>query len=378
MFDFSGKFTQRAGNSINSSDRVSQCSNCSSTTKREAQCFFCGYETHLSCDQRYKDNKVRLKSMDDVHNLMKSGFKYICIECTSSLSSMSSFVSRLGAVVSSLDAKVSESESQLSRSNVMRNKGESYADALRGENVIMITSNNNGEVNRDIVKKKLSSAVAPEDFKISGFHNLPGNKVLLKSKGGDIEKLVRDVRDNMGKKFEVKLIDKKKPKLKVIGIEDEELSNEEIERTIKSQNDFLMESDEIKVIKSYKSGKNKTTVSVIIEVDMRVHKSMLEKKLLFVGWSRCRVFDATQIARCYKCSRLWHIEHDCKNDLCCAKCSGPHRLTECDSQVLKCVNCCESNEQQKLSLNTNHAANDPKCETMLRMLKRKMKNLNRQ
>lgn len=87
----------------------------------------------------------------------------------------------------------------------------------------------------------------------------------------------------------------------------------QIVNAFKSQNDLICESDTIKLIKKYLSGKDKSSMSIIIEVDSRLHKKILDKSSVIVGWNSCHVFDATQVTRCYKCSRLGHLANDCEN-----------------------------------------------------------------
>jgi hypothetical protein len=277
---------------------------------------------------------------------------------------------------------VDEIDTQLSKNNKEMQKGESYSSVLRDksvdkrESVILITSNE-AQVTRDVVKEKIVSTVDPEGHKISGLINLQNNKVLIKSKGDNIDKLVLDLGENLGAEFNVKLLDNKLPKVKIVGLDETDISDDQIVSSMRNQNEWISENNVIKIVKKYVSGKNKDSLTLIAEVDIKLHKLLLDRKTLHVQWNGCRVYDATQVTRCFKCSRLSHIESECKIEVSCPRCSGPHKLKECKSEVLKCVNCCDANEKHNLKLNTSHAASDPKCETMLRVLKRKIRNVKR-
>lgn len=369
---------------LQKSDPIEKCSNpaCDVKEKCNAVCFICKAPWHIKCDPRNPKSRSVQNIQADVQKVAKYGYQFICEGCTSSSSQVFSLLSRLGTAMDSLTSRVIEIESHLSRTNTCEKKGESYADVLisekQSENVILISSTER-EVNKDIVREKIDSSVSPEDFQISEFKSLSNNKVLIKSKGDKIVKLVEDVKDNLGADYDVKVIDKKKPKLKIVGLRnDTDLSEDQIVSAIKAQNIFVKDSDDIKVIKKYPSGKDQSSVTIIIEVDMHLHKLFMQSHYAYIRWNRCHVFDATQVARCYKCSRLSHIEHECRNEICCPNCANNHRLKECKCKELKCINCHEANVKYNLKYDIKHAASDPKCESMLRILKRKLQNLRKQ
>jgi hypothetical protein len=365
-----------------------KCSKRAARTNHLLACFLCSKKLHLKCDDRH----VPSAGMDEsaCQKIANMGFNWICPDCTMTSRKVINSLVSLESAMGELCAKVSEMEKQLSclseneRVRTVKKDGESFANVLKRKNekVIIITSkNDNSEINRDLVLGRIENSIDPENAKISGLTNLANNRVLLKSKTDDVDKLLGDVRDNLGADFSANVVDRKKPKLKVVGIDwDGEISNDKIVSSVRAQNGFVNDGDTIKVIKTYKSTKIDNCISAIIEVDLRVHKLFLKERFMNIRWSRCRVFDATEVPRCFKCSHYGHYETSCKGAVCCPRCSEAHKLTECkcSEKNLKCVNCIEANNKYKLKLSVNHSAGDKTCETMIRLLKKKIKNINNQ
>ena len=60
---------------------------------------------------------------------------------------------------------------------------------------------------------------------------------------------------------------------------------------------------------------------------------------LIVGYMRCKLYKQNGKHRCYRCQHSDHFAADCKNKLCCPRCSLEHQAENCDSNILKCINC---------------------------------------
>jgi hypothetical protein len=291
-------------------------------------------------------------------------------------------------MVSELNEKVSRLESVISQKNVLplsqRQSGEkSYAGALKSDNSekkIIIKSKENND-NEDFVRDKLAQTVDPVTAQISSFVRLRDHSCVVKSKSQNTEKLVSDIRENLGDDYEVEIVEKKNPKIKIVGYNsDAEMSHVDIVKALKIQNGLVLSSDEeIKIVKEIKSRTNERQSSFVVSVNSELHKMLIEKKHVTIGYTSCRVYDATIAPRCYKCSRLGHFDNNncCENDLCCPKCCGDHKLSECTNNVLKCINCSESNEKHRTKYDTNHAAFDRKCPTMLKRLAAMKKSRNK-
>ncbi|CAN7987843.1 unnamed protein product, partial [Ixodes pacificus] len=43
--------------------------------------------------------------------------------------------------------------------------------------------------------------------------------------------------------------------------------------------------------------------------------------------------------QCFRCNRIGHVAAACQKEQTCAKCSGGHESTACDSETSRCINC---------------------------------------
>ena len=60
----------------------------------------------------------------------------------------------------------------------------------------------------------------------------------------------------------------------------------------------------------------------------------------FIEYDYCKVRDAIEVRRCYKCLGFNHMTDKCSaKSPVCPKCAGPHQLKECESDFLKCTHC---------------------------------------
>nr|CAH7755532.1 unnamed protein product [Callosobruchus chinensis] len=107
--------------------------------------------------------------------------------------------------------------------------------------------------------------------------------------------------------------------------------------------------------------KYKSNTDIVIEVSPQLRKTMLQMESLFIGWKRSPVFDHLRIVKCLKCCSFGHLENECKSDLTCPRCTRKHKLKECKSEALQCINCLNHNQTHKKSLPTDHSANFPRC-----------------
>ncbi|XP_044597239.1 uncharacterized protein LOC123273829 [Cotesia glomerata] len=193
------------------------------------------------------------------------------------------------------------------------------------------------------------------------------------------EKLASELKKNMGQNYNIRLTDKKSPKIKIIDIDiDTKENNEESEiiEMIKKQNGIEKNGSTKMIIKKKLMGKNKNGI-IIMEVDPDTHKYLLEKIKIKLDWSLCRVFDCVSVLRCYKCWRFNHFAKDCKNESKCRKCSGNHLEKDCQEEIIKCVNYVKMIKDFKLDgIKTDHCANDLECECYKRAVNRAQKNIN--
>jgi hypothetical protein len=183
--------------------------------------------------------------------------------------------------------------------------------------------------------------------------------------------------DMLSESFEVTPPINRNPKLKVIFYDkmNENPTEDIILKCLKNQNEKLLSNDDdIKIVKCLSDKKIVNKKTLIIEVPKNLHKKIIEKDHLHILWCKCKVFDAVQVTRCFKCSRFSHIESYCKaEEPTCPKCAGKHKLTECKSSKLKCINCVEANKNHHLHLNVTHAVWGKECLSWQKKLEMKKK-----
>ena len=85
-------------------------------------------------------------------------------------------------------------------------------------------------------------------------------------------------------------------------------------------------------------------------------ETLIGSNKLIVGYMRCKLYKQSGKRRCYRCQQSDHFAADCKNKLCCPRCSLEHRAEDCVSNTLKCVNCVRGSKPD-----VNHAVYSILC-----------------
>lgn len=207
----------------------------------------------------------------------------------------------------------------------------------------------------------------------------PKGKIILRCQNEkDKDVLTGALKENMGEKYKVYAPNKKLPKIKIVGIEETvEIENEKnfIEK-IRTQNQLQGENEsyQMKIIKKSQGAENLQTV--IMEVDPKTHKYLVEKRRMKVGWVNCPVYDYVSVVRCFNCWGYNHFAKDCRNEKTCRRCGGAHDRKECKASNATCINCCKMMEKYNIEdLPCNHEATDVNCEAYKIVLNRNRKNI---
>lgn len=160
-----------------------------------------------------------------------------------------------------------------------------------------------------------------------------------------------------------------RPRIKILGLSAETQSDDLLVK-LKKQNN-LPERCEIKIIRLIEKRKsNSASFSALVETDAFTFDLLLKMKKVNVGWDRCKIVEAVDVLRCFKCSSYGHKANACLNALCCPKCGEEHEVTNCLSNVERCVNCMKTKKDGSLEqTSTSHAAWSTECPIFQKRLK---------
>ncbi|GFS65941.1 uncharacterized protein TNIN_127661 [Trichonephila inaurata madagascariensis] len=121
-----------------------------------------------------------------------------------------------------------------------------------------------------------------------------------------------------------------------------EISDHEVLQLLKDQNPELEEKvqlwEETKIRFTLKKFENSR--HLVLEMNPTCRNLCLNMKFLRANWNVCKVQDFIAINRCFKCLGYHHKAADCQNGLCCFKCAGEHKSSECNlSTQIATKNC---------------------------------------
>jgi hypothetical protein len=112
--------------------------------------------------------------------------------------------------------------------------------------------------------------------------------------------------------------------------------------------------------------------NAVVEVGPDTRKSLLRSKIK-LGWLVCRADDYVTATRCFKCSKFNHRTTECRGDVACPLCAGPHTIKECksDPTTYKCINCEIYNRHNPTKvISAAHSALDKGCPSLKAVLER--------
>lgn len=114
------------------------------------------------------------------------------------------------------------------------------------------------------------------------------------------------------------------------------------------------------IVHSFKLGKT-SLFGAVIELDGVSFSNVMQKSKLRIGWDICSIYESFDVKRCFNCLAYHHTASNCTEAVCCSKCSGTHKWTECKSQTECCINCKTAASNLNMSLDTVHSALSVDC-----------------
>lgn len=244
----------------------------------------------------------------------------------------------------------------------------SYSGALKNnysecESVLLVKAMDqnilNSQVDKEIKSKiNLSSVRATVD----GTRVVKSGVLINCSDPGSLAKLKTCLTTQFGDGYSISEPKKLNPRLIIRGVNADSLNNSSFKSDLISLNELNVTEDDIKVITKVKF---KEVFNVVLEMTPALHQRIIEKGFLYIGWNKCYVSEHYHIVTCFKCCKTGHHKKDSRSQLVCPKCSEPHEMKDCTSQIRCCNNCKSLNLKYKLNINVEHIANSSGCSFLL-------------
>lgn len=207
-----------------------------------------------------------------------------------------------------------------------------------------------------------------------------GKIIIDVEKEADKNIITNEIKNKLGNLYEIKELNKKLPKLKVIGVEKNLINMDEakfIDNLIK-QNEFSITEPSTKLIKIVKKFSTKKNYgSIILEVCPTIHNILVQNGNVKTGWKNYKVYNYINVIRCFNCWGFNHFASKCSKAETCRLCSGKHNEKACNNDFVKCINCSDLINKFKLKdWDDKHCATDRSCGCYLKMTKNEQMNIN--
>lgn len=370
----------------------SKCGVCKETiTRDKVLCYgICDKQFHVKCVNL---NTIAFKSITENESV-----KFVCKECdvtsnktilrkinqlletlnSGNVDECKDIITKISNNVEDVKKSVKNNEDELKKikKNSYNSGGESniksYAGVLKdtaNEPVVLVVpkQKQDNKTTRNEIKEKIDPTIIP----IDNIRNAANGTIVIEGKTSADVKLIKEcAMKKMGDKYDVKMTELIKPKVLISGVR-EEMSNDDITRYIKTQNN--LNDAHIKVINIFA---NRDKFSIVVEVDSESFNKLMVEQRVNIGWNRCFVKEYLYVRRCYKCYGYNHNASECTRKKSCKKCAGEHDLIDCQSNNVKCINCVSANNTLKLNLDVDHMASSLDCEVFLRKLAAQRKRVN--
>ena len=240
-----------------------------------------------------------------------------------------------------------------------------YSAALKTEAAIIIKPKDQEQKNLT-TRADIFNNINPvkNNINISKVRNIKEGGILVGcSSSEDTLKLKEIAKDKLMENYNIKDVRNVKPRIRIVGMS-EKLKKNELIQYIKFQNKHLnSENCDMKISKLWSTKKNFIIYQAIVQVETDFYDKVMSigEGKLFVGYDLCSVYDSFEIRRCFKCSGFNHMSNQCRSAVCCPKCAGKHEVKNCTSTTLKCVNCINYSNTNKMKLNIEHTTWDRNC-----------------
>lgn len=250
----------------------------------------------------------------------------------------------------------------------------SYSNAVKQVFSPLVLKSNSDTIkfNNDEVKDKIETTLKTISVSSSRITQ-NGDLIVNFPDETSKEKASENLKSVFKKDVNVENLAKKHPKITVVGwpsdVPDDSLLSE-ICKKDETIDNMVKNGSKIELVKSWDMKNDRGVVetkklAVTLSPDVYNYLMTQNKGYLYIGMSRCKVYDRYYVPQCYHCWKYYHYAQNCpnkNNNPTCGKCSGSHETKSCRSQHEKCANCSTSNK----TLPNDHYAFSYNCPTYLR------------
>ncbi|KAH9384422.1 hypothetical protein HPB48_026429 [Haemaphysalis longicornis] len=181
-----------------------------------------------------------------------------------------------------------------------------------------------GTMGKQEVATLIKKSIHPTDLGLRDATLKPGREgVIITTTSKEGAENIEAHLQRRTKDLQIKRPKENKYPIKVIGIDEQEEPGT-IVQTIIEQNNLPCTTADIELKKTWK-GKQGTTA--IFALNKEGHQALKNRSHLYIGWTRCKVFDHFFLPRCTKCAEHGHSSVDCEAPTRCVRCGkrGHHK-----------------------------------------------------
>lgn len=280
----------------------SECTKCGETIGHEEDQLMCGgvcgRSVHMNCTQL---TKHALKAVRENENIIFS-----CDECiTNSIKTVNNKVDGLYAMLNRMEAKLNAvfsmlkddkqetvNEKDQTGNSKTKNEKRSYASVTKQtpKKVVLVRpKNTESKGDSRQTKETIKLNFDPKTSNITSVTNISKGGVAIECKdAAAFEKVKIIANDKMGDEYFIEEAKNRKPKVKIVGMS-EKYTNEEIIEMLKSQNEYLANDVDLKIVRAYEV--NKKYFSAIAEISIENQERCIQTGFVNISWDRCKVYE---------------------------------------------------------------------------------------
>lgn len=357
---------------------VNNCGICLSgitRTKPPVFCDVCKKQFHTSCISKQIDILAAINQVP--------GLLWRCSDCQRNC-----LVVNNAELTHLIDSKLNESLSQLKNKfeslytmtaqQNASNKSTSYADMVKNKTYpAVIVKPKNTEQSIENTKAEILQTINPAEV------NIRLSKVRTVKNGGLVigcqteeenEKFMSLVQNQLANSYDVQAAKIFKPRVRLVGMSIKYTEAQITDFIFKCNSHIFFNDAHVQIIKIFPLKNNSNIFQATIQLDEVSYNRVLQVGNICIGYDSCKVYDAVDVYRCFKCNEFNHSSKKCKNQQSCPICSGNHELKDCQSTQKKCSNCIKHNNKFNTKFPTDHAVWDSTKCNCYKHLKNKAKN----